>query len=105
MLFCLLFEVEYITITEGSNETLRIKNFLQEIGVKQDSYIMYCDNQSAIYLAKNSTYHYKSKYIDVRYHWIQDMLAKKLWQFEKIHSTENGSNMMTKSVPKEKLKS
>ncbi|KAL6327365.1 hypothetical protein AAG906_018967 [Vitis piasezkii] len=44
-----------------------------------------------------------SKHIDVRYHWIRDALKMKLFCFEKIHTDENGSNMMTKSIPIEKL--
>ena len=66
---------------------------------------MYCDSQSAIHLAKNSKYHSKSKHIDVRYHWIRDVLEKKQLQVEKIHIMENRSDMMTKSLPKEKLNS
>ena len=61
-------EVEYVTIIKGCKETLWMKNFLQEHDVKQDSYIVYCDSQSIIHLAKNSTYHSKSRHIDVRYH-------------------------------------
>ena len=66
---------------------------------------MYYDSQSDIQLAKNSTYHSKSKHIDVRYHWIRDMLEQKQLQLEKIHTSKNASDMMTKSLLKEKLES
>ena len=82
-----------------------MKNFLQELGVKHDSYIVYYDSQSTIHLVKNSTYHSKSKHIDVRYHWILDVLEKKQLQLEKIHTTENMLDIMIKPLPKEKLKS
>ena len=98
-------EAEYIAITESYKETLWMKNFLQELGVNQDSYVVYCDSQSVIHLAKNSTYHLKSKHIDMKYHWIQDMLEQKQLQLEKIHTSKNASDMMTKSLPKEKLES
>ena len=35
-------EAEYIAIIEGCKETLWMKNFLQELGVKQDSSVVYC---------------------------------------------------------------
>ncbi|KAK0604498.1 hypothetical protein LWI29_016259 [Acer saccharum] len=38
-----------------------------------------------------------------RYHWIRDVLEMKLLQIEKIHTDDNGSDMMTKALPKEKL--
>ena len=82
-----------------------MKNFLQELGVKQENYIVCCDSHGAIHLEKNSAYHSKSKHIDVRYHWIRDVLEKKQLQLEKIHIAENESDMMTKPLPKKKLKS
>lgn len=45
----------------------------------------------------------RSKHIDVRYHWIQDILEKKLLKLENIHTDDNGSDMMTKTLPKWKL--
>jgi hypothetical protein len=96
-------EAEYIAITEGCKEILWMKKFLQELGQNQESYVLYCDSQSAIHLSKNSTYHSRSKHIDVRYHWIRDVLESKLLQIEKIHTNDNGADMMTKALPKEKL--
>jgi hypothetical protein len=36
-----------------------------------------CDNQSAIFLAKNLAYHSKTKPIDVQYHFVRDMVEEK----------------------------
>ena len=59
---------------EACKEDLWLKNFLHELGLKKETYVLYCDSQSAIRLSKNSTFHSRSKHIDVRYHWIHDML-------------------------------
>ncbi|CAL1407753.1 unnamed protein product [Linum trigynum] len=45
---------------------------------------------------KSSTW---SKHIDVRYHWIRDVLEEKLLELNKVHTDDNGSDMMTKSLP------
>ena len=66
-------------------------------------YIIHCDNQSIIHLSKNSTFHSRSKHIDAKYHWIGDVLELKELHLEKVHTSENGSDMFTKSLPKEKL--
>ena len=63
----------------------------------------HCHSQSAIHLSNNFTFHSCSKHIDVRYHWIRDVLDSKMLQLEKIHTDENGSDMMTKALSKEKL--
>ena len=44
-----------------------VEMVFQELGLKQDGYVVNCDNQSAIDLSKNSVYHSCSKHIEVRY--------------------------------------
>ena len=34
------------------------------------------DSQSAIYLAKNPTFHARSKHIDVQYHFVREMVEE-----------------------------
>jgi hypothetical protein len=69
---------EYIAIIEATKELLWMKKFLKELGLQQERYLLYRDNQSAIHLSKNLTFHSRSKHIDVRYHWIRDALNEKL---------------------------
>ncbi|RVW62633.1 Retrovirus-related Pol polyprotein from transposon TNT 1-94 [Vitis vinifera] len=96
-------EVEYIAAAEACKELLWMKCFMQELGFKQQRYVVYCENQSAIHLSKNSTYHARSKHIDVRYHWMRDALNDNLFEIEKIRTDNNGSDMLTKTLPREKL--
>ncbi|GAA0144199.1 hypothetical protein LIER_35886 [Lithospermum erythrorhizon] len=74
-----------------------------EIGVKQEKYVLFCDNQSAIHLSKNSSFHSRSKHIDVRYYWIRDALDSKLMELDKIQTDDNGSDMLTKVLSREKF--
>ena len=81
-----------------------MRKFLEELRLQQEKCVVYSDNQSAIHLSKNSMFHSSSKHIHVRYHWIHDVLESKKLYLEKIHTSENGSDMLTKCLPKEKLK-
>ena len=38
--------------------------------------VIYCDNQSCVKLAKNPVFHDKSKHIEMRYHFIRDMVQR-----------------------------
>uniref|UniRef100_A0A803MBH5 Retrovirus-related Pol polyprotein from transposon TNT 1-94 n=1 Tax=Chenopodium quinoa TaxID=63459 RepID=A0A803MBH5_CHEQI len=96
-------ESEFIAATEACKELLWMKRFVLQLGFTQKRYVLYCDSQSAIHLAKNSTFHAKSKHIDVRYHWIRDVLDAKFLELEKIHTDDNGSDMMTKALPRGKF--
>ena len=69
-------KAEAIAATEAAKEMLWMKRFLLELGVRQDEYVVFCDSQSAMDLSKNATYHSRTKHIDVRYHWLRDVVDK-----------------------------
>ena len=56
-------EVEYVAATETRKKMIWLHSFLDELGKKQELGILHSDSQSAIFLAKNSTFHSKSKHI------------------------------------------
>ena len=64
-------EAKYIAANEAGKEMFWLKQFLQELDLKEDGYVVNCDSQSAIDLSKNSMYHSCSKHIEVRYHWLR----------------------------------
>jgi len=98
-------EAEFIAATEACKELLWMKKFLNELGFTQKRYVLLCDSQSAIHLSKNPTFHGKSKHIDVRYHWIRDVLDSKSVELEKVHTDDNGADMCTKALPRMKFES
>ena len=61
-------EAEYIAATKSCKGLLWMKHFMKELRFKHQCYVVYCDNQSTIHLSMNSTFHIRSKHIDVRYH-------------------------------------
>jgi hypothetical protein len=63
-------KAKYVAVTEASKEMIWLQRFMEELGKKQENNRLYCDIQSSIHLAKNSTLHSKSKHIQLRYHFI-----------------------------------
>ena len=57
-----------------------------------------CNSQSAIFIANNSTYHSKTKHIDVQYHFVRDMVESNKVLLEKVDMLENIVDSLTKSV-------
>ena len=76
---------------------------MHELGHVQERYVLHCDNQSAIHLPKNPTFHFRTKHIDYRYHWIRNALEDEELQLEKVHTDDNWSDMMTKAISAKKL--
>ena len=61
--------------------------------------------KSAIHLTKNSTFHSKTKHIQLRYHFIRSALEDGHLKLEKKHTSQNLADMLTKGVTREKLSS
>ena len=97
-------EAEYVAATEAEKEMIWLHGFLNELGKKQEMGILHSDSQSAIFLAKNSTFHSKSKYIQTKYHFIHYLVEDKLVILEKICGSKNPTDMLTKGVTIKKLK-
>ena len=97
-------EAECIAANEAGKEMLWLKRFLQELGLKQDGYVVNCDSQCALDLSKNSMYHSCSKHIEVRYHWLRLVVEQQSFELKKIHTDENPADMLTKVLSREKLK-
>uniref|UniRef100_A0A7N2RFG7 Integrase catalytic domain-containing protein n=1 Tax=Quercus lobata TaxID=97700 RepID=A0A7N2RFG7_QUELO len=97
-------EAEYVAATEAGKEMIWLHGFLDELGKKQEMGILHSDSQSAIFLAKNSAFHSKSKHIQTKYHFIRYLVEDKLVMLEKICGSKNPTDMLTKGVTIEKLK-
>uniref|UniRef100_A0A2N9HLL9 Reverse transcriptase Ty1/copia-type domain-containing protein n=1 Tax=Fagus sylvatica TaxID=28930 RepID=A0A2N9HLL9_FAGSY len=97
-------EAEYVVVTEVGKEMVWLQGFLEELGQRQKKGILHSDSQSAIFLAKNPTFHYRTKHIQLRYHFICSLLDGGQLTLEKILGAKNPADMLTKGVTIEKLK-
>lgn len=97
-------EAEYMAATEAGKEAIWLKGMVEQLGFEQNSMLVHCDSQSAIYLAKNHVYHSRTKHIDIRYHKIREWISNGKISLMKIHTKENAADMLTKPIPRDKFK-
>jgi len=57
-----------------------------------------CDSQSEFFLAKNPSYHSKTKHIDVQYHFVRDMVEDKNLLLVKVDTLKNVADALMKFV-------
>ena len=62
--------------------------------------VLGCDSQSVVYLAKNAMFHSRTKHIDVRHHFIRQVLEDGLVTLTKIKTQDNPADILTKSLVK-----
>ena len=67
-----------------------MKDFIGELGIRQEEFRLYCDSERAIHLAKNAAYHFRTKHIQRRYHWLREKVEDKDFALTNINTEENG---------------
>ena len=97
-------EAEYMAMTEAVKEAIWLKGITEELVMYKGKVVVYCDNQSAIHLAKNQSFHERSKHIDVRLHFVRDIIAVGEIGVGKVPTKDNPSDMLTKSLNVTKFK-
>ena len=97
-------EAEYMAIAEAVNEALWMRGILCELGIAQGVTSVFCDSQSAIHLTKNLMYHERTKHIDVRYHFVREIISQKQVEVKKVGTADNPANMLTKPISVAKFK-
>ncbi|GKC32827.1 retrotransposon protein, putative, ty1-copia subclass [Tanacetum coccineum] len=91
-------------VRDRGSRTLKLKGLLIELGVNPRSVVVNCDNQSAIYLSRNAMFHERTKHINVRYHFIREIVESKEIGVVKIGTKDNAADAFTKVVPGPKFK-
>ena len=98
-------KTKYTAATEAVKKALWLKGLITKLGIKQEIVEVHCDSSSAIYLRKNPTHHEKTKHIDIKLHFIRNVISKGVIRMVKVHTDNNPADMLTKVIPTTKFKS
>lgn len=97
-------EAEYMALSEAAKEASYLMNFFKELGFStREKVTIFCDNNGARKLAENPIFHNRSKHIDVRHHYVRDILKKGEMEIKYIPTEEMAADVFTKGLPKPKL--
>ena len=91
-------EAKYMALTEAIKEAIWLGGPLDELGVGQKQIPIHYDSQNAICLAKNPVFHVRTKHIDVRYHFVREIISEGRILLKKIGTADNPADMLTKVV-------
>jgi hypothetical protein len=96
-------EAEYMTVTQACKEAIWIQRLLEELGHKQEIISLFCDSQSALHIARNPAFHSRTKHIRVQYHFVREVVEDGSVNLQKIHTTDNLADVMTKPICTDKF--
>ena len=85
-------------------EAIWIQNIMKEMDVSNVSKtVINADNQGAIKLACNPEYHKRTKHIDIRYHWIRELITTKQIELTYRPTSEMVADGLTKALSKDRF--
>ncbi|GJS00322.1 putative ribonuclease H-like domain-containing protein [Tanacetum coccineum] len=90
-------ETDYVAAATCCGQVLWIQNQMLDYGFNFMNTKIYIDNESTICIVKNLVFHSKTKYIEIRHHFIKDSYEKRLIQVIKIHIDYNVADLVTKA--------
>lgn len=95
-------EAEYVGYTMVAQELVWIQNVIHSTGVEMIDLPtkIYCDNESAITIAKGPAASGRTKHMDVRMHFIRQMIEKKRIVLIYRNTKELAADMLTKNLPR-----
>ncbi|XP_042415174.1 uncharacterized mitochondrial protein AtMg00810-like [Zingiber officinale] len=95
-------EAEYVSASLATSQTIWLQRILADLGHHQDEgTVLYCDNKSAIAMAKNPVHHSRTRHIALKHHFIRQAIEDKEIQLEFCRSEEQLSDILTKALPRE----
>jgi hypothetical protein len=88
---------EYIARSSCS-QLVWMKQMLTEYNVTQDVMTVYYDNLSAINISKNPIQHSRTKHIDIRHHFIRELVEEKNIALEHVTTEMQLADIFTKAL-------
>lgn len=93
-------EAEYMGLTESCKEGIFIKNILNELGQTIPYVRIFNDSQAAQKIAENDLTNNRTKHIDIRHHFIRDLVESKQISLTYLRSDEMLADVLTKALGK-----
>ena len=97
-------ESEYVMACLASCEVEWLRKILSYLfDLQLDATCIHCDNQSCVKLSENPVFHDKSKHIEIKYHYIRDILQRGAVKLQYVVTNEQIADVLTKSLARVKF--
>ncbi|KAL6348100.1 hypothetical protein AAG906_039255 [Vitis piasezkii] len=91
-------KVEYIVVGSCCSQLIWIKQMLKDYGIDQGTMVVFYDNTSAINISKNGVLHSITKHIDIRHHFIRNLVEDKIVSLEYVPIKGQIVEIITKAL-------
>ena len=94
-------ESEYVAYTIAVQEAIWLRRFLQSFSITghlDEAVVIHYDSTVAITYARDPKYHGRTKHIDIRYHFIRDVITQGQLVLRHIPISDMIADPLTKSI-------
>ena len=91
-------EAEYMALSDCSRQVVWVYILLGELGYQLKLVPICGDNQGSIFIASNPVTEKRSKHINIRYHYIHEVIRRKIVEVYFIAGEENPTDILTKNL-------
>jgi hypothetical protein len=85
-------------LSDTSHQLVWVRNLFPELGIELAHILLFGDNQGSIFIASNPVQEKRSKHIDLRYHYIRDVVQDGKVKLFFVEGTQNPADMFTKNL-------
>jgi hypothetical protein len=97
-------EAEYIVACSASYEAIWLRKLLTGLfDLEMEATTILTDNQSCIQMTENPILHDRSKHIEIRYHYIRDMVQRGALKLKYVSTDEQVVDVLTKPLSRVKF--
>ena len=94
-------ESEYVALSETVRVIMEAKQIIEELGFECELPIkVHIDNIGAIYIARNNVGRTTTRHVNIRYHYVRELVEQKIIEVVFIKTKDNTSDIMTKNCDK-----
>lgn len=91
-------EAEYMALSDCSRQVVWIQNIFTELGLPVKPTQICADNEGGIFIASNPVQERRTKHIDVRFHYVRDLIEQKRIDVVWVPTDENSADIFTKNL-------
>lgn len=92
-------EAEYMSLSHAMHKALSICYFITSLGLSiLQPFPIYCDNKSALNIANSDSTNFRSKHINIHYHFVCEFLQAGSFQTSWVSTTDMVANILTQRI-------
>jgi hypothetical protein len=89
-----------VALSQTAKDILWLRNLFEELGFPQGATPIYVDNNGTIFSAKSLAISRRLKHLDLKHHYIKELLNSNILKLDKVASVDNLADGLTKPLSK-----